>query len=205
MRNILIFLAGLGIGSAATYFIVKSKLQKEMDDEIAQTRAFYMDKLRDLDKKEANIVNGEKPEAEVLEDIDISRKGPKEMKLINPSLKDVAAKIIAEERYTSEPKAEIRKKLDFPYVISPDEFGDTDYECISLTYYEDEILADDDDEIIDDLLETVGPEALDAFGREEGEEEFTVHVRNDQRKCDYEITRDFRNYDDVIRAEAPHF
>lgn len=205
IKNLLIFAAGLGIGSAATYFIVKDKLQKQFDQDFAETRAMYSDKVSELEKEKKNLVTDEKPEAEVVEEIDIQRRGPKEMKLVNPSLKDVAAQIIKEENYTPEPKAEIRKKLDVPYVISPDEFGDTDYECISLTYYEDDILADDDDEIIDDILDTVGPEALDAFGREDGEEEFVVHVRNDARKCDFEITRDFRNYDDVIRAEAPHF
>ena len=205
MKNLLIFAAGIGIGSAATYFIVKDKIRKEYEEEYAQTRAFYTDKVNELEKAKNNVIPNENPDAEVVEEIDIQRNGPKERRLVNPSLKDVAAQIITEEKYTAEPKKDVRKKLDLPYVISPDEFGDLDYECIDLTYYEDDILADDEDEIIDDVLETVGPEALDAFGREDGEEEFVVHVRNDARKCDYEITRDFRNYDDVIRAEAPHF
>lgn len=204
MKNLLIFVGGVAVGSIATFFVVKDRFQKICDQEIGETRAMYQDKIKKLEKEKANIVN-EEPEAEVIKDIDIPGPAEKKLAVRNPDLKEIAASMIHEEGYSPEPVAAIRKKLDEPYVISPDEFGDLDYECISLTYYEDNILADDDDEIIDDILDTVGSDALDAFGREDGEEEFTVHVRNDARKCDYEICRDFRKYDDVMRAENPHF
>ena len=39
-----------------------------------------------------------------------------------------------------------------PYVISPEEFGENDnYETSSLTFYSDGILADENDEMVDDV------------------------------------------------------
>ena len=84
---------------------------------------------------------------------------------------------------------------DAPYVIPPEEFGETDYEIISLTYYADGILADDMDDIVDDVDDIVGADSLTHFGEYE---EDSVFVRNDLREVDYEILRDPRKYSDVV-------
>lgn len=80
-----------------------------------------------------------------------------------------------------------------PYVISPEEFGEfEDYEKISLTYYSgNKILADENDEPVEDVDEIVGIDSLDRFGEYE---EDSVFVRNDRLKCDYEILMDSRAY-----------
>lgn len=88
-----------------------------------------------------------------------------------------------------------------PYVISPEQFGENeDYERISLTYYADQVLVDENDEIIEDVEETVGFESLNHFGEYEDD---SVFVRNDAKKCDYEILLDQKLYSDVI-DEMPH-
>lgn len=87
---------------------------------------------------------------------------------------------------------------DGPYVISPDEFGEVDgYENISLTYYSDGVLADDNYEVIENVDEIVGSESLNHFGEYE---EDSVFVRNDTLKCDYEILLDQRPYSEVLKA-----
>lgn len=78
-----------------------------------------------------------------------------------------------------------------PYVIKPEEFGETDYETISLTYYADGVLTDDTDEPIDDVDDVVGLDSLNHFGEYEDD---SVFVRNDEHKCDYEILMDVREY-----------
>ena len=89
--------------------------------------------------------------------------------------------------------------MDKPYDISPDEFGEfDDYEKISLTYYKDQILADDGDEPIEDIDEVVGSESLNCFGEYEDD---AVFVRNDRLKCDYEILLDHRKYSDVVQRK----
>ena len=86
--------------------------------------------------------------------------------------------------------------MEKPYVIKPEEFGEIlEYESISLTYYADGVLADEYDEVIDDVDEIVGEESLTTFGQYE---DSAVFVRNDARKTDYEILLDLRNYSDVV-------
>ena len=87
---------------------------------------------------------------------------------------------------------------DGPYVIAPNEFDEFDeYETGELTYYADGILADDGDDIIDDIESIVGEDSLLHFGEYEDDPD-TVYVRNDRLKTDYEITRDERRYADVM-------
>ena len=88
---------------------------------------------------------------------------------------------------------------DKPYVISPEEFGELEgYERISLTYYADGILTDENDEEVDDIDEIVGTGSLKHFGEYE---EDSVFVRNDRLKCDYEILLDQRPYADALKAK----
>jgi hypothetical protein len=88
-----------------------------------------------------------------------------------------------------------------PYVISPDEFGEIDgYAEITLTYYADGYLTDDQDELVEDVDGTVGYKSLEHFGDYEDD---AVHVRNDNLKADYEILLDVRDYAD-IRNSRPY-
>ncbi|GHV42413.1 hypothetical protein FACS189490_11320 [Clostridia bacterium] len=122
-----------------------------------------------------------------------------------PSIKEYTEKL-REHEYTNysntEHDEEREKKTaeeDKPYVISPDEFGENDeYESISLTYYDDQILADDNDDLIEDVEDIVGFESLGRFGEYEDD---SVFVRNDRLKCDYEILKDQRKYLDATRRK----
>lgn len=83
------------------------------------------------------------------------------------------------------------------YIIDENDFGDTeDYETITLTYFADGVLADDNDEIIEDVTAAVGESTLEHF---EGD---IMYVRNRNRECDYEIFRDLRSYSDVGYMEG---
>ena len=84
-----------------------------------------------------------------------------------------------------------------PYVISPDEYGEyMDYEQISLTYFSDGVLADEDTlDVIDDIAGTVGDDFADHFGEYEDD---SVNIRNDATRCEYEILADLRTYSDAL-------
>lgn len=116
------------------------------------------------------------------------------------------ATVLQKEGYTNygdAPSDEEKEEetVDRPYVISPDEFGEfEEYERITLTYYADQLLVDEDDELVEDVDKTVGFESLKHFGEYE---EDCVFVRNDGLCCDYEILLDERNYMDVIRQRPP--
>jgi hypothetical protein len=114
---------------------------------------------------------------------------------------DKACQIIHENGYTaSTEKEEMMKNKnlntgeanDVPYVIAPEKFMEhDDYDTISLTYYSDNVLADEDNEIIEDVEGVVGEDSLNHFGEYEDD---AVYVRNDARKVDYEILLDQRKY-----------
>lgn len=82
-------------------------------------------------------------------------------------------------------------EMDKPHVISPDELGETGYKVENLTYYSDDVLTDDFDNVIGDIEATIGKEALDHFG-DYGED--SVCIRNDKRKRDYEVLLDPAKY-----------
>ena len=69
------------------------------------------------------------------------------------------------------------------------------YDIISLTYYADGILADDEGNIIN-VDETVGSFALTQFGEYD---EDAIHVRNTKLEIDYEVLLDERHYSEVFK------
>lgn len=82
--------------------------------------------------------------------------------------------------------------MDFsaPYVIAPEEFDELDgYEIHSLTYYADGVLTDEQNDVID-----IGIDPSEHFGEYEDD---SVFVRDDFKKCDYEILMDLRTYSDA--------
>ena len=100
-------------------------------------------------------------------------------------------------------KAQIEKAKSEPYVVSPDEFGvDDRYDQITLFYYADNTLADEDDHVMDEeeIERTIGSDSLTRFGEYEDD---TVFVRNDALKCEYEILLNQRTYFDVVK-ERPY-
>ena len=91
-----------------------------------------------------------------------------------------------------------------PYVITPEEFSEGEYNTVTLNYYTDRVLADDDYNVVKDIKGTIGEEALNAFGLYE---EDVVYVRNEKYQIDYEILLDERAFCEVapkgIRTTYP--
>lgn len=183
LNNIIMFAVGAAIGSAVAWKLVKDKYDQIARDEIESMKEYYSTKQ-------------EHEEKDICEEQPVSTmKATKE----KPNIMEYAAKL-QEQGYTdykniTEPAKKEVDYLDKPYVIAPEEFGELDdYELIGLTYYADGVLADDMDEIVEDVDDIVGEESLTHFGQYEDD---SVFVRNDRLKCDYEILRDEQNYSDV--------
>jgi hypothetical protein len=100
-----------------------------------------------------------------------------------------------------------KQNPDVPFVIHLDEFGelhDEDYTTVCYTwYYEDEILADERDEPIDNIDETVGLDNLQRFGHGSGNAH-VVLVRNTETKTDIEISRSDGKYVDNVTPYLQH-
>lgn len=193
LLSFLAFVMGASVGSLVTWKCIEKKYKQIAQEEIDSVKETYA-KMRkdDLEAKKADIEAAKAKlhpaESEKAETPEVH---PEEVK----EYEDV----IARHNYTSYSN-NINEKggdvmTDRPYVISPDEFGDyPDYETISLTYYNDKVLTDEYNEIVDDIDDLIGEDSLNHFGEYEDD---SVFVRNDALKVDYEILLDSANYSDI--------
>ncbi|WP_297183026.1 hypothetical protein [uncultured Phocaeicola sp.] len=185
------FIAGATVGSAATWCYVKKKYEKIAQEEIDSVKAVFARKegysqAKETIKEEEGVNKG------FSDGIRMAANQAKE----KPDIAEYAAMIHKYGGSIGEDEKSTKGK--YPYVIPPEEFGEfEDYEKISLTYYADGILADDNDEIVDDVESIVG-DALNHFGEYEDD---SVFVRCDERKCDYEILLDQRSFSEVAGSK----
>lgn len=169
LSKVLLFVAGAGIGSAATWGILKYRYDRLMKEEIAS-----------VEEQFSNLYcNGEDNTEESKDDVEEEDE---------PDSEPEYDRVVKHLGYSNtEVKGQVK-----PVVIAPEEFGDLDdYEVISLTYYADGVLADELDEPVEDVEGSVGRDSLTTFGEYE---EDAVHVRNDRLHAYYEILFDTRNY-----------
>lgn len=190
------FVAGAVIGSMATWFAVKKKYEKIAQVEIDSVKEVFARKEEQARAKSVSEIG-----QEVTKDLSngAARMAAEQAK-DKPDLKAYYDGILQQAGYANyatggnKEKGENVIRNRSPYVIPPEEFGEfEDYEKISLTYYADGILADDNDETVDDVEDIVG-DALNHFGEYEDD---SVFVRCDERKCDYEILLDQRTFSEV--------
>lgn len=174
------FVLGAAAGSLTTWKLLKDKYAQIAQEEIDSVKEVYS---KANDEKETVS----EPEPENVKKV-VSKEAEEFMKKLD---------------YTQYSKDEpenpqvMKESEDIPYVIKPEEFGEfDDYEEISLTFWADQILTDDDDEILEDVNRVIGFESLNHFGEYEDD---SVYVRNDRLKCDYEILLDQRKYEDVLK------
>lgn len=180
------FIAGAVIGSAAAWCYAKKKYERIAQEEI--------DSVKEVFARKEFAKTGEK----IMEGFTDGFKQAAEQAREKPDVKQYAT-ILQNAGYTvgtSQQGEERGMREKYPYVISPEEFGEMeDYDKISLTYYADGILADDNDNVIDNVGDVVG-DALDHFGEYEDD---SVFVRCEERRCDYEILLDQRTFAEAVR------
>lgn len=184
-----IFVMGAAVGSAVTWQYAKKKYEQIAQEEIESVKEVFSKREPDteitIDSTERQIARVEKMTGK-------------------PDISEYSEKMQKSYTNYSGFKADEKEQeamSNRPYVISPEEFGENEeYERISLTYYADQVLADENDELIEDADDVVGMESLTHFGEYEDD---SVFVRNDRLKCDYEILMDQRTYSDAIKSK-PH-
>lgn len=181
------FVAGAAVGVAASWRVLDTKYKKLADKEIASVKElFYSKPVENNEEPDEN----EEKEFEQSPEEDFTEEDKEEYVNLASNYTNYATKSVVEE----EPNVDITDSE--PYVISPVELGDCDYDVIDLIYYEgDNTLTDEEDEIINDVGELIGWESLEHFGEYEDD---SVCVRNDVRKVDYEVLLDVRKYSEVM-------
>lgn len=191
VKNFIIFAAGAAIGSVITWNFVKAKYEQIANEEITSVKDTYAKKLEEIRDHEIEEELGEDDEDDFYEeDTDEEEFSEGDMENYYDAVREYE-----HNDYDNSTKNEL--EVDKPYVISPEEFGEFDnYEQISLTYYDDGYLADDMDDLVEDVEDIIGWELLNHIGEYE---EDAIHIRNDSLKTDYEILRVMDRYSDISR------
>lgn len=205
--SVVSFIGGAAISGLAVWNIMEKKIKDKYaaiaDEEIKSVKekftvpksAELLDKLKKaVEKKPVN----EKPEINLKEKSSLA-----DMKSYVRKLKDGGYTNYSNVDMDTKSTDDDDDQKEDPeiHVIDPDEYGeDEEYDQISLTFYADGILADDDDNIIDDVDGTISKYALFHFGDYEDD---AVHVKNDRRKVYYEVLTDSRSYEKATNKK-PH-
>lgn len=171
----------------------KSNPVEEDQDDESEVESMMQSYFEGDSKSEEEV---EEVEEEVEEDkprILIPDKGP----IPKPQKKNVFEK--NNQEWDWEIEEAIREEClrdDLAYIITYDEFmeSDVDREQGTLTYFEgDDVLADDQDVVVEDEYSVVGPVALTRFGHG-SKDNNVVYVRNPKMDMDFEIIRSTGKY-----------
>ena len=174
------FLGGAAVGAVATWKIVKNKYEQIAQEEINEMKKFYADNYTRKQPTEDGSDTAE-PIVEVSES-EHRQYSNIVSNYSNNNNKEKGGSDLVELGTT-------------PYIISPDEYGETEeFDLYGFTYYADGVLTDERDEPIEDVEAYVCADFASHFGEFV---EDVVHVRNSRLKIDYEIQKDLRNYSDV--------
>ena len=201
-----LFLFGLGAASGA---YVAAKLLEDhyaamAEEEIEATKEYARKKIKEI---EARYENELVEPAEVKEESNNPYK-----KLVRdynkPNLNDMVKEAgytePAEEEYPEddyedeltedeETELEDRKlntiEIDGPYLITEPEFASEKlhFDKVDLWYYkEDNTLANDEEDMIDDIAGLIGDDALAIFDNDDQTD--TIYIRNEKLSADFQVT-----------------
>lgn len=205
----IIFLTGAAIGFGAGWILAKRKYEQIANDEIAQVKAVYYEKrdaIKFIDENYDKFQNPVKvdqkqvdPDEETMEPIENDPTEPNEHGESYTEEMKRYADILDKSKYARNWAEDVAKNGVYgpfeeprPYVIAPAEIGELDYPVVEFTYYNNEVLVDEDNEVVeqDSIYYHLG-EALEHFG---DFEEDSVCVRDDRLKVDYMILQDMRDF-----------
>lgn len=200
---------GLSIGFTAGYVLanyrLRTKYEKIAEDEISEMRIFFQH------QQKATEARLKAPITEVVEYLGYKKAEDAEdvEKVEDAVAVEEPVANVFESQTTDHWDYEVEKTLRAekpgqPYVIHLDEFGEEGYNTVCYTYYtEDEILADERDEIVDGVDHLVGLENLQRFGH--GTDNINiVLIRNESISLDIEIAKANGSYAADVHGFLQH-
>lgn len=212
----LIFIGGVAVGGAATFFYMRKKLvdqQEDYEQQIQDVKTVYskrMEKQTEETKRAKKVVQeNTRMKDELMKSMSIAdkQKYRKEYNAFSKPIPEEELKDLGDEielggddeeddgLISEYPQEDIAER---PYVITEFEAinGRKMYDKTTLNYYDDGILEDEaTDYLIDDIDGTIGLDSLNRFGEgtEDGDPD-VVFVRNEKISTDFTIVRQHRDY-----------
>lgn len=197
-RSLIWLVVGAAVGSAATYYIFRNRLEEEsskkLEASIRDMEDYFQVKYSKKPKPEENSYEEDfedEKEPEKNEPIAYNEIASYKTEEAPKRKEDDRVTLISEDEYREQQKKAQNKP---PYTITPREFANenTWYEKTDLIYYasnqilvEDEV-EDGEDPVVRDVDLLVGAKNLKRFGEYE---EGVVYIRNDNLCVDYCIRR----------------
>ena len=199
LSNVLVFTVGAAIGSAVTWYFVKNKYERIAQEEIDSVKEEFT----------KNRYEGPQDAGEAVEEYnDIPDEEPVQ-DYVDGAVKEEYTGMVQKLGYHnySDVEPTHMKVDDVPKkesnsaarIITPEEFGEVDYKIVELTYWADGVITDTKNKRIKDVDGLLG-DTLEQFGKYEPD---ALHVRNDEKKIDFEIMRDLKSYSDFFEDESP--
>ena len=193
-KIIVAFILGAAAGVASSMFYFKTKYEQKADAEIQEIRDLYAKKTEAEEKKEDTPVTSH--QVTKADDLHATARHISEYTKYTP--KDEPT-----EPQTEEPKDGIHvEKVDFapmknpnpprPYLIDSSDYGqDDNFDPLCWEWYTDGVLANENDEIVDNIQEWIG-DGLKVFAESEDN---LFWVRNEKYGVDIEVARSGITYE----------
>ena len=200
-KIILSFAGGAATGALICFALLKEKYEEDVKNLEEHYDAVV--KAKDDDFEE-NYIRGVIKEQEKRTYVDYVKKySPDE--IVKDKYHDMPYPDVIDEDYHEDdgpPEDPPENDLQYeePFVISREEFdeGYPHFDKITITYYEnDDVLADEQDEVIPDIDAVVGYDSLGRFG-DMSEDDCVVYVRNGRLGADYEIVLVQESYTESV-------
>lgn len=202
--NVILFTAGVAIGSAVTWKLVKTKYEQIAQEEIDSVKSEYTSLMQKMKSKlQEDVANNDNSDDEDDIEEDLTHGKITKDEGIQESLKIKYYNLSSKYRSSDDDDEDDTEEggtgdsdeapyINGPYVISPDDFrcSPPGYNAQALDYYSDGILADGWGVQVD-IEDTIGEDSLQHFGEYVDD---IVYVRNERNEIDYEVTQDPRTY-----------
>lgn len=187
-----VFISGVSIGGYFGWTKAKEKYLKLADDEIDSVKKLYESRVVSNTDNAEHSNKKRETKKKVVSNDSIQNEISKSKVGFTDYARNYQSKDTG-NRIVGTPKSEnvIKPSSVMPYVITPEEFAESNYETKTLLYFSDKVLADEDYNVIYNVKDEVGEDSLTRFGEYA---EDSVYVRNDRLYIDYEILLDERAF-----------
>lgn len=217
------FLVGAGVGVGGTVMVLKKKYEQLAQEEIDEMREYLTTKLGEMADgvEEQTEIEEQFVDVDIYDDKVVVRHDPNSH-LVRSSLTESNQYEAAKKDYNlistpaPKPKKKAKPKVEVveeavdpdpskPYIINDIQYNEEcpEFSKIGLFYYADGVLADEGENLVDDITGTIGAAAeeyLQHFGAAQ------LYVRNEPNAADYEImviNQEFGSLYGMQQADPP--
>ena len=187
--NVLVLIGGVAIGATSTYFYMKDKCDKMVEEETYNIKKYY-------EEKYASEADKIEEKEEVKGKVDISEEGDitftPNKKEEEPNYEEIIQKLNYNEFST---RTANNQKAKRPYIISQEEYNeDNGYIKKLISFFEDDEVCMDNEtkEVLDNVAKDIGQDCIEQINMDGNE----IFVRNEMLGIDYDILSETGSYED---------